>query len=470
VAATIEGTAGAVRTWSAPECRYPVEYSTRVLDDIRLAVMDAFFSLPRGGAEVGGILLGGFVKGRIVIEDYQALDCEHAMGPSFTLSARDEEQLAGIIARANESGRRVVGWYHSHTRSEIFLSRTDQDLHQRFFPEPWQVALVIKPHTFDPARCGFFFREPDGSIRGEATYKEFALEPLLVRPVPSGELPAAPARPRPLHRPTEPQGPVITVAAEIRPEPEAKVELPVTREAAAPVAKEEPAAAPAEPAEDAKPPAEVAVPQFLQIKPGHSWKWVMVVAPLVAVGTVGYQTSASWLPLLKEKAAPLVAKIGPVLPKPAQHLSLVTADDNGQLQIHWDATAPAVADATSGKLSIADGGGSPKEIQLDRAHLHNGSFTYGRASERVDVTLMVAGIKEVTSFLGKLPVHAPPAEDPGVHKERDDLRQESVKLREDLGVQETKTRKLEKDLNDVREQLKKEVRRRMGNQAADPGK
>jgi proteasome lid subunit RPN8/RPN11 len=173
----------AVGTWSAPSARSEIEYSARVLDDIRLAVVDAFFSLPRGGAEIGGILLGSWDGGRIAITGYEPLDCEHAMGPSFTLSPRDQAQLAEMTAaaRRNPPNRQPVGWYHSHTRSEIFLSEADQDIHNRFFPEPWQVALVLKPHTFEPMRAGFFFREPDGSMRGKASYQEFQLDPLPLR-------------------------------------------------------------------------------------------------------------------------------------------------------------------------------------------------------------------------------------------------------------------------------------------------
>ena len=176
-----------VATWKAPECPFTIEYSLRVLDDIRLAVMDAFFSLPRGGAEIGGILLGQFVKRRLAIADYVPLDCEHAFGPSFALSPRDQDRLAELLASAEQNPDRLrpVGWYHSHTRSEIFLTEADQELHHRYFPEPWQVALVLKPHTFHPTRAGFFFREPDGSIHGTASYQEFALEPLPVRPVPA---------------------------------------------------------------------------------------------------------------------------------------------------------------------------------------------------------------------------------------------------------------------------------------------
>ncbi len=120
-----------------PECPFTIESSARVLDDIRLAVMDAFFSLPRGGAEIGGILLGTFENARLVITGYAALDCEHAYGPSFTLSPPDEARLEELLqpTHANlDGGIRPVGWYHSHTRSEIFLSDADLKIHQTIFP------------------------------------------------------------------------------------------------------------------------------------------------------------------------------------------------------------------------------------------------------------------------------------------------------------------------------------------------
>src|SRR5436305_1687782 len=85
-------------SWGVPECPFAVEYSARVLDDVRLAVVDAFFSLPRGGVEIGGILLGRWESGRLLITAYAAFDCEHATGPSFVLSARDEARLAELLA------------------------------------------------------------------------------------------------------------------------------------------------------------------------------------------------------------------------------------------------------------------------------------------------------------------------------------------------------------------------------------
>ena len=54
-----------------------------------------------------------------------------------------------------------LGWYHTHPRMGIFFSQWDLWLHQNFFPEPWQVALVIEPHQ---SIGGFFIRQLDGTI------------------------------------------------------------------------------------------------------------------------------------------------------------------------------------------------------------------------------------------------------------------------------------------------------------------
>ena len=48
---------------------------------------------------------------------------------------------------------KIVGWYHTHPGWTIFLSQWDLFIHQNFFKQPWQIALVIDP-TLD--RAGFF--------------------------------------------------------------------------------------------------------------------------------------------------------------------------------------------------------------------------------------------------------------------------------------------------------------------------
>ncbi len=236
---------GALETWSTASCPFTIEYSRRALDDIRLAVVDAFFSLPRGGAEIGGVLLGKFTHGRVSIFEYAALECDHIFGPSFTLSPGDHARLAEILSSVSDrSDLQPVGWYHSHTRSDIFLSEADLDIHNRYFPEPWQVALVLRPSTFQPVQAGFFFREPDGSMHSRASYQEFALDPLPVGQVPRS-MPAPIAQPA--YRKPEPEGPVITLVPEPEPviarvpEPEPE---PVIARTPEPLPLPEPEAAP----------------------------------------------------------------------------------------------------------------------------------------------------------------------------------------------------------------------------------
>src|ERR1035441_4371904 len=351
-------------TWSAPECPYIIEYSPRVLDDIRLAVVDAFYSLPRGGAEIGGILLGRYADGRISILDYRALDCEHAMGPSFTLSQNDQTQLADLLAAAQQDpdGMRPVGWYHSHTRSEIFLRDTDQDIHKRYFPEPWQVALVLKPHTFEPTRGGFFFREADGSMRGAASYQEFVLDPLPLRPAPVGGGSNSTAAHRPLHQDSGSRA-LVTAVPGASAEP-GKGRVPITREIAIdpPLAEAPDIEAPA--AETA----EVGPPEFTQLKQERSWRAVkaaVILAVGLAAGGLGYQTRQYWLPQV-------MAKARAVLPKePDAYLSLAVQDENGQLKIQWDRNAPAVRNALEATLEITDGSAAPQSVRLEigRAHV-----------------------------------------------------------------------------------------------------
>lgn len=482
-------------TWSVPDCPFAIEYSLRVLDDIRLAVTDAFFSLPRGGAEIGGILLGRFESERLTISDHLALDCEHAFGPSFTLSPRDEQKLGALLQSAGGNGVRPVGWYHSHTRSEIFLSDGDLEIHKRFFPEPWQVALVMKPHTFQPMRCGFFFRQPGGGIQAASSVQEFTLDPLPMRPVPSGDLPFTAGPPQVEIKDAQR---TIDIAA-TAPEPAAAAPPPVEPAAAEPSSGGrlvEPPPAPPEakavpdmpeltPEAGPEPAlaAPVEPPQLLHDEP-RSWLWLKVVLAIgvgAGLGAAGFQTRPLWLP----RISGLFASAGPP-PNAFAPLGLSSIDIGGQLQIHWDRYSPSVRQATGGHLSITDSGGAPREVKVDAAQLQAGNFTYERQGESVNVVLTLdepngRQTHEASTFLGKAPVkqQAPGATAAEIEKQRDEFAQETVRLRQETGtlrqqadglrrqlaVEADKNRELQKELHSAREQLLEQIRRRMGNQA-----
>jgi proteasome lid subunit RPN8/RPN11 len=420
------GLSTALFTWSTAECPFHIDYSPRAFDDIRLAVMDAFFSLPRGGAEIGGILCGKWDGERLSITDYAALDCEHAFGPSFALSPRDEAQLAALITGSAGNGLRLVGWYHSHTRTEILLSDADQEIHRRFFPEPWQVALVLKPHTFHPTRAGIFFRDARGGLHGEASYGEFELTPLAVKPAPSG----APGKVEPESLPEGVSRPISFSQSDAKPPP--------------------PAPAPSSPN----------LPD-VATRSSRS-RWPLVIAA-VLLGAAAYWKRDLWLPHVMAMAQ--VSAPAPVLPPP---LGLNTIDSEGQLQIRWDRNSPLVQQATGGVLSIGAGGPSRQEIPLDKAHLLSGVFTFARQTEHVDVSLELKqpdgrSPREVTTFVGKLP-EAKPAEDPAVLEQRDNLAKQVAKMQTDLDAQDARNSKLQKSVDQLSKQLRNQQRGRLINQ------
>lgn len=68
--------------------------------------------------------------------------------------------------------KELVGWYHTHPRMGVFLSEYDTWLHRNFFPELFQVALVIEPYS---SSGGFFIRQPDGSLDPRRYYGFYEL-------------------------------------------------------------------------------------------------------------------------------------------------------------------------------------------------------------------------------------------------------------------------------------------------------
>jgi hypothetical protein len=151
-----------------------------MMNRIRMAAVDGFLAIRRGGLEIGGVLFGVMEPDRVRIEAFRLIECEHARGPSFVLSDADRTRLAGMLVAASEerelAGLALVGWFRSRTRSEISLSRADIELCDAYFPEMRQVVLVLRPEITRPTRAGFFFREEGGARRVDSSYCEFELD------------------------------------------------------------------------------------------------------------------------------------------------------------------------------------------------------------------------------------------------------------------------------------------------------
>jgi proteasome lid subunit RPN8/RPN11 len=114
-----------------------------------------------GGALVGKWRVDGSTGEQFVVVE-AALPARHTRHGSVFLTFTQDS----LVAFHNDlderyPGKELVGWYHTHPRMGVFLSGYDVWLHEHFFPEAWQVALVIEPHR---RLGGFFVRQADGRL------------------------------------------------------------------------------------------------------------------------------------------------------------------------------------------------------------------------------------------------------------------------------------------------------------------
>src|ERR1017187_45045 len=173
VASAAAGTAGYV--WEGPGDSVMLQVSLDLGERLSAAVQQGLGAGPRGN-EIGGILLGRTLPGfgrAVLIEDFELAPCEHLRGVSYTLSPKDKRQLGTRLAR--RSAREGVGYFRSHTRPGMYLDQDDFAVFSRYFPEAWQVFLLVRPSTEGPAMGGFFFWE-DGDINRRSPYRQFPFD------------------------------------------------------------------------------------------------------------------------------------------------------------------------------------------------------------------------------------------------------------------------------------------------------
>jgi proteasome lid subunit RPN8/RPN11 len=392
--------------WTVAESPVTIEYSLIVIEEIRHAVAEGFQRLSRGGIEVGGILYG-MRDGRTVrVLAMRLIACEHARGPAFLLSDKDRmvlnQQLTADAEDPHLDGLIAVGWYLSHTRSDINLSDSDLELYSIFFPAPWQVTLVVRPGRGASMRAGFFVREADGTVKSESSYLEFNFPDRL-----AGVLDRAPAS-----RGTE------RVPGERRLNVMPRSEAFQSSAGAVAAARQEMA-----PQREIPPPnfgQPVAQPtlgqptQYLPSPPPKKkWPWLVGWAVLVILAAVfGLRY---WML------------------RPAQEpISLAVVEHEGLLRIEWNHSARPVTAAVHGTLVINDGSNT-QTYALSPRELTAGSYTYERKTGDVEVRMSVedsegAKVQEASRFLGQPPVKVDPNELGDLKKKREELEAEVQRL------------------------------------------
>ncbi|MFN2112955.1 MAG: Mov34/MPN/PAD-1 family protein [Anaerolineales bacterium] len=122
--------------------------------------------------EVGGWLIGVRRADQLTGEEYIVIErCLPALftrqGSAYLTFTQDSQVAMFGIMEEKFPDKDLLGWYHTHPKMGVFLSSYDLFLHNHFFPHPWQVALVIEPHS---SQAGFFIRDRDGYLDGRHYY------------------------------------------------------------------------------------------------------------------------------------------------------------------------------------------------------------------------------------------------------------------------------------------------------------
>lgn len=392
--------------WTVPGHAPVIEYSRSLLGEIVTHVCDAYESYLGGGVEVGGVLFGHRDRFHLRILAFRPLVIKPPR-PSFVLSESDSQRLDELIRSASSDpgleGMVAVGWYHSHTRSEVFLSEGDLELYSRHFPELWQIAMVLHPSEFEPVRIGFFFRESDGFVRTDQSYQEFAVDApprtRLLRKSPPWKLDD---HGHPEEPPLELSTPVAVETYELAPEP-------------------------------------AAPPRILRLR-----KWALLVVALVAVAAGSYSV---W-----------------TMQKPSGTLGLRASAVANELHLRWNGNSPAIRDAEHLELTLVDGGQS-NTVALPLKPGAKASYVYKPKTSRVDVILKSSAgwghtMQERITFLAHPSLNQPPPELQEAQRAEAEVNSEVQALRDQLQRQQEETKRLEATLAEARDKLQKEQSRR----------
>ncbi len=130
------------------------------------------------GVEVHGVLVGTREQSRVRIVDFRQMDAAPASDASV-LTEDWQSAFAELMARIRWdpklTGLEPVGWFRAHPKASLNLFRRDIEIFKQFFPEAWQVGMVLQPGKAS-ATGRFFLREPDQPIDSAASAQEFVVQ------------------------------------------------------------------------------------------------------------------------------------------------------------------------------------------------------------------------------------------------------------------------------------------------------
>ena len=389
-----------IAAWQVEGLPVRVEYSLAVMEELRLYGEEGFQKIPHGGIEVGALLFGQRDGETIRISEWRPIACDHGRGPGFLLSGPDRERLTEELTRYAKSpelqGLSVLGWFHTHTRSKIFLSGEDETIHEIFFGEPWQTALVMKPQKDQPPMAGFFCKDAAGVMNGDSSLLEFIVRPDVSQSLkpkrasagsPAGAMagrmvtgkPYGMARhERPMFRPAGESRIPATEAQDFPRERERRfreappIDGAAERQGQRHLARVTAMPPPSPEMAETEPPPPPTAPAWL------TRRTMWATAALLTIGAMagGFHF---WR-----------------VNRDGQSTTLKIEEADQSLQVSWDNGAPAVAAADRAVLRIVDGS-TVRTVPLSMAAVRNGAVTYMRQADDVEVRLTLFRNNQATS-------------------------------------------------------------------------
>jgi hypothetical protein len=446
--------------WAPAGSPVQVEYTLGLMAQIRDHVIVGFHRLAKRGIECGGVLYGRREGNRVFIEQIREIRCEYKLGPSFVLSDSDrlrlsqqlqepEPELAGLVA---------VGLYVSHTKDDLRATERDLTVYDSYFPNPWQVLLVLRPARQGSVRAGFFVREPGGRLHSDKSYEEFELDPpdspaeaaaLMAAArvaMDSGVGPNAGSSHAGAFASGRGGAAAAPAMAQLQFTPEfggqpfaAAAESPQPRQPEDPGraliypggARNGRALSPALQVSESVDSLHQRFQQYghpsIQQRGGKHWTWLGAWA----IGILAL-VAAGYLLLSMRSPAPLLLRV---------------AAQNGDLRIEWDRASATIQRSGSGKLEIRDANGN-RDLVLSPEQLATGSYLFPIAGGDVSIRLSVDGlliprVEESVNFVAQ----AKTGGDAGR------LTQENRGLRDDLSRQRQINERLEQRLRLLEERL-----------------
>ncbi len=317
-------------------------------DRIAGYVNEAHKSVPRRGAEAGGLLLGGVRLGPVIdifITGFEPIPCDYLFGPSFVVSDAVQAEFRSAMARYPAA--EILGYYRSHTRKGTGLEASDQEIVDRVFPGLSGLVLLVKPSGAGSFAASYFFFQT-GRLETRPVGPEF---PFLTS-VPGGTPPPSEA---------EPEEPPVT-----------RAETPSFKQLvqeSLQLADEAPSPREAEPVRpEAKPATLAEHPEVSKRRVKLQWEIVasglMIAA---ALGLLWWQYHG----VNGEDGVP-AAQAGP---SHVASLGLAVHPGEGGWRITWDPASVTARESIRGALDITDDE-AHESIPLSAAQIQAGSATY----------------------------------------------------------------------------------------------